>query len=64
MFTPDYSFWLCPIACYVVWASQISFLSYFFEQVLSFLGDVFETLLKALSDPSDEVPSWNPIIIS
>lgn len=26
------------------------------SQVLSFLNDVFNTLLKALSDPSEEVP--------
>jgi ABC-type thiamin/hydroxymethylpyrimidine transport system permease subunit len=28
---------------------------FYVKQVLSFLNDIFDTLLKALSDPSDEV---------
>lgn len=29
--------------------------NFFLKQVLGFLNDIFDTLLKALSDPSDEV---------
>lgn len=40
-----------------VWAVMTLFFTFLLDQVLSFLSDIFETLLKALSDPSDEVSS-------
>lgn len=52
----DYHLWLCRCPCFVD-GIQYVFTSLFLclKQVLMFLNDIFDSLLKALSDPSDEV---------